>query len=84
MRGLDSDAATCGLIAMPMLQGCPTEPSAKASPAWPLLVQDPGLTPNAGEFLTRCRWCDWNGPRASTPDEALAAFAAHACQERPS
>jgi hypothetical protein len=44
---------------------------------FPLLVLD------AGEFLARCRWCDWSGPPASTPGEALVAFASHACQELP-
>jgi hypothetical protein len=50
---------------------------------WPLLVLDPGLIPNAGEFLTRCRWCGWTSPRQATPKAALAAFVAHSCQERP-
>jgi len=44
--------------------------------AWPLLVLD------AGEFLTRCRWCDWTSPRQPTPGAALAAFDAHICKER--
>jgi hypothetical protein len=49
----------------------------------PLLVLDPGLIPNAGEFLARCRRCGWSSTRESTPDKALAAFAAHSCHERP-
>jgi hypothetical protein len=50
---------------------------------WPLLVLDPGLVPDAGEFLARCRRCGWASPRQATPKAALAAFAAHSCQERP-
>ena len=50
---------------------------------WPLLVLDPGLSPDAGEFLARCRRCGWASPRRATPAGALAAFAAHSCQERP-
>jgi hypothetical protein len=50
---------------------------------WPLLVQSPGEVPGAPLFLTRCRWCGWTSPRQATPDAAMAAFAAHACPERP-
>ncbi len=52
--------------------------------AWPLLILDPGLVPDAGEFLARCRWCGWTSPRQATPRAALTAFAAHACGEGPS
>ncbi len=45
--------------------------------SWPLLVLD------AGVLLARCRCCGWKSPHASTPDEAWAAFEAHACEERP-
>jgi hypothetical protein len=41
----------------------------------PLLVLD------AGEFLAQCRWCGWKSTCEPTPDEAWAAFAAHACEE---
>jgi hypothetical protein len=50
--------------------------------ARPLLVQDPGRVPDAPPFLARCRRCGWTCPRQPTPGEALAAFAAHTCQER--
>jgi hypothetical protein len=50
---------------------------------WPLLVLDPGLVPDAGEFLARCRRCGWASPRQVTPTAALAAFAAHSCPEEP-
>jgi len=43
----------------------------------PLLVLD------AGEFLARCRRCDWSSQGKATPGAALATFAAHACEERP-
>ena len=51
--------------------------------AWPLLVLDPGLVPNAGAFLARCRRCGWTSPRQATPKAVLTMFAAHSCQERP-
>jgi len=51
--------------------------------AWPLLVLDPGLVPNAGDFLARCRRCGWVSPRQATPKAALTVFAAHSCQEPP-
>lgn len=40
----------------------------------PLLVLD------VGEFLTRCRLCDWTSTRESTPGAALAAFGTHVCE----
>jgi hypothetical protein len=51
--------------------------SSKHWHAWPLLVLD------AGEFLTRCRWCEWTSPGVSTAGAALAAFEAHECQGQP-
>ncbi len=50
---------------------------------WPLLVLDPGLVPDGGEFLARCRRCGWASPRQVTATAALAAFAAHSCPEEP-
>jgi hypothetical protein len=44
------------------------------SSEWPLLVLD------ASEFLAWCRSCAWKSPCVSTPDVALAAFAAHTCE----
>ncbi len=51
------------------------EPSERLA-SRPLLVLD------AGVLLARCRCCGWNSPPAATPDEARAAFAAHACGEQ--
>jgi hypothetical protein len=42
---------------------------------------DPLLVLDVGEFLTRCRLCDWTSTRESTPDAALAAFDTHVCEQ---
>ena len=52
-------------------------PLSAPSDVGPLLVLD------AGEFLAWCRWCGWRSTCGSTPVAALAAFAVHACEERP-
>ena len=73
-------SASAAFVAPPAAE----EHSATKQPdAWPLLVLDPGLVPDAGEFLARCRWCGWASPRHATPAGALAAFVAHSCPERP-
>jgi hypothetical protein len=52
-------------------------PVSASSDVGPLLVLD------ADEFLARCRRCGWSTKPESTLGAALAAFTAHACEERP-
>jgi hypothetical protein len=75
-RAFQQAAARSTIVLAPMATERPD--------GWPLLIQDVGEVPGAPPFLARCRWCGWASPRQATPDRALAAFAAHLCQERPS
>jgi hypothetical protein len=74
--GASRQAATPSPIALALM-------ATERPNVWPLLVLDPGLVPNAGEFLALCRRCGWRSPRELTAGAALAVFALHAC-ERPS
>lgn len=81
------ELASDGLPTDTLADATPVESDTATAPTtprdWPLLVLDPGPLPDAGKFLARCRWCGWTSPRQATPDAAMAAFAAHSCQERP-
>jgi hypothetical protein len=59
------------------MRTAPLVPPVTPSDERPLLVLD------ACEFLAWCRWCGWRSTCGPTPVTALAAFAAHACEERP-
>jgi hypothetical protein len=68
---------------LPSPSGSFIAPSAAEIPVPPQPDVRPLLVLDAGEFLTRCRRCDWKCPHVSTAGAAWAAFEAHLCKERP-